>query len=115
MTGVGLGAALPNLVSLASEAVSDKARGRAISLMYCGMPIGGIAVALVATSALGTDWKVVFYVGGILPIMAIPLMMWFLPESRAFLAIKKADAQAVKPNLVIYLTTISVCQHCCYG
>ncbi len=65
MTGAGLGAALPNLVALASEAVSEKARGRAISLMYCGMPIGGIAVSLLASSALATDWKVIFYVGGV--------------------------------------------------
>jgi MFS transporter, AAHS family, 3-hydroxyphenylpropionic acid transporter len=87
MTGVGLGAALPNLVALASESVSDKARGRAISLMYCGMPIGGVVVSLLASTALAaTNWKVIFYVGGVLPLLVIPLMMAFLPESRAFLA-----------------------------
>jgi MFS transporter, AAHS family, 3-hydroxyphenylpropionic acid transporter len=86
MTGVGLGAALPNLVALASEAVSEKARGRAISLMYCGMPIGGVVISLLASTSLSEDWKVIFYVGGILPLLVIPLMMWFLPESRAFLA-----------------------------
>lgn len=93
MTGVGLGAALPNLVALASEAVSDKARGRAISLMYCGMPIGGIAVSLLASSAIAADWKVIFYVGGILPLLVIPLMMVFLPESRAFLATQQSATQ----------------------
>ncbi|MBI1451198.1 MULTISPECIES: 3-(3-hydroxy-phenyl)propionate transporter MhpT [Acinetobacter] len=90
MTGLGLGAALPNLVALASESVSDKARGRAISLMYCGMPIGGIAVSLLASTQLAADWKVIFYVGGILPLMVIPLMMAFLPESRAFLATQQS-------------------------
>ncbi|OTG90784.1 3-(3-hydroxy-phenyl)propionate transporter MhpT [Acinetobacter sp. ANC 3813] len=96
MTGAGLGAALPNLVALASEAVSEKARGRAISLMYCGMPIGGIAVSLLASSALATDWKVIFYVGGVLPLLVIPLMARFLPESRAFLATQQAAAQTEK-------------------
>ena len=96
MTGVGLGAALPNLVALASEAVSEKARGRAISLMYCGMPIGGIAVSLLASTSLAADWKVIFYVGGVLPLLVIPLMMWFLPESRAFLATQQADQQLAK-------------------
>lgn len=96
MTGAGLGAALPNLVALASEAVNEKARGRAISLMYCGMPIGGIAVSLLASSALATDWKVIFYVGGVLPLLVIPLMALFLPESRAFLATQQADAQTEK-------------------
>ncbi|RKG46373.1 MULTISPECIES: 3-(3-hydroxy-phenyl)propionate transporter MhpT [Acinetobacter] len=90
MTGLGLGATLPNLVALASESVSDKARGRAISLMYCGMPIGGIAVSLLASTQLAADWKVIFYVGGVLPLMVIPLMMAFLPESRAFLATQQS-------------------------
>lgn len=94
MTGMGLGAALPNLVALASEAVSEKARGRAISLMYCGMPIGGIAVSLLASTALAADWKVIFYVGGVLPLLVIPLMMAFLPESRAFLATQQSTNTA---------------------
>ena len=93
MTGVGLGAALPNLVALASEAVDEKARGRAISLMYCGMPIGGIAVSLLASTAIATDWKVIFYVGGALPLLVLPMMWWFLPESKAFLAAKQNNSQ----------------------
>ena len=93
MTGVGLGAALPNLVALASEAVSEKARGRAISLMYCGMPIGGVVISLIASTSLIENWKVIFYIGGVLPLMVIPLMMAFLPESRAFLETQKVAAQ----------------------
>ncbi|VFS75372.1 4-hydroxybenzoate transporter PcaK [Kluyvera cryocrescens] len=41
MTGVGLGAALPNLIALTSEAAGPRFRGTAVSLMYCGVPIGG--------------------------------------------------------------------------
>ena len=93
MTGVGLGAALPNLVALASESVSDKARGRAISLMYCGMPIGGVVISLIASTSLIENWKTIFYVGGVLPLLVIPLMMVFLPESRAFLETQKNSNQ----------------------
>lgn len=93
MTGVGLGAALPNLVALASEAVSEKARGRAISLMYCGMPIGGVVISLIASTSIIENWKIIFYIGGVLPLMVIPLMMAFLPESRAFLETQKSTAQ----------------------
>ena len=38
MTGVGLGAALPNLIALTSEAAGPRFRGTAVSLMYCGVP-----------------------------------------------------------------------------
>lgn len=50
MTGVGLGAALPNLIALTSEAAGPRFRGTAVSLMYCGVPIGA---ALAATLVRG--------------------------------------------------------------
>lgn len=37
MTGLGLGAALPNLIALCAEAVSERHRGLAISVMYAGV------------------------------------------------------------------------------
>jgi MFS family permease len=45
LTGVGLGAALPNLIALTSEAAGPRFRGRAVSLMYCGVPIGAALAA----------------------------------------------------------------------
>ena len=48
MTGVGLGAALPNLIALTSEAAGPRFRGTAVSLMYCGVPIGAAVDALAA-------------------------------------------------------------------
>jgi len=84
MTGVGLGAALPNLIALCSEAVDEKYRGRAVSLMYCGMPIGGVCISLLAMSELFTGWKYIFYAGGLAPLLVIPAMVLWLPESQAF-------------------------------
>lgn len=83
--GVGLGAAMPILITLASEAVSPQNRGRAVGLMYCGMPVGAAIISLVASTDFGGNWKNIFYLGGLLPIFVIPLMMWLLPESKEFL------------------------------
>ncbi|CAM2168085.1 membrane hypothetical protein [Paraburkholderia sacchari] len=47
LTGVGLGGALPNLIALSSEAVSPKARNTAVSVMYCGIPFGGLIASLI--------------------------------------------------------------------
>lgn len=53
MTGVGLGAALPNLIALTSEAAGPRFRGTAVSLMYCGVPIGAaLAATLVSRGKL---------------------------------------------------------------
>ena len=91
LAGAGLGAAMPILITLASEAVSPQNRGRAVGLMYCGMPVGAAILSLVASTSFGADWKNIFYLGGLLPIIVIPVMMLFLPESKEFL---KAQTQS---------------------
>ena len=85
LAGAGLGAAMPILITLASEAVSVQNRGRAVGLMYCGMPVGAAILSLVASTDFGSNWKNIFYLGGLLPIIVIPIMMKFLPESKEFL------------------------------
>lgn len=85
LAGAGLGAAMPILITLASEAVTPQNRGRAVGLMYCGMPVGAALLSLIAATDFGANWKNVFYLGGLLPIVVIPLMMLLLPESREFL------------------------------
>lgn len=98
LAGAGLGAAMPNLIALVSEAVSDERRGRAVGLMYCGMPIGAILVSLLAAYDIGGNWKTIFYVGGLVPLMILPLMMTALPESRAFLQTRGQKKSASAPQ-----------------
>ncbi|MFV5490348.1 3-(3-hydroxy-phenyl)propionate transporter MhpT [Acinetobacter sp. ASP199] len=88
LAGAGLGAAMPILITLASEAVSPANRGRAVGLMYCGMPVGAAILSLVASTEFGSDWKNIFYLGGLLPIIVIPVMLFLLPESKEYLKAK---------------------------
>ena len=60
LTGVGLGAALPNLIALTSEAAGSRFRGRAVSLMYCGVPIGAALAAALGFSGLAAAWQTIF-------------------------------------------------------
>mgnify|MGYP002733254147 FL=1 len=92
LAGAGLGGAMPILITLASEAVSPKNRGRAVGLMYCGMPVGAALLSLIAATEFGADWKNVFYLGGLLPILVVPLMIWCLPESKEYLKAKNKTA-----------------------
>ncbi|WP_407304946.1 3-(3-hydroxy-phenyl)propionate transporter MhpT [Acinetobacter sp.] len=85
LAGAGLGAAMPNLITLASEAVKPENRGRAVGLMYCGMPVGAAILSYIASLDFGSNWKNIFYLGGLLPIFVLPIMIKFLPESREFL------------------------------
>lgn len=99
LAGAGLGAAMPILITLASEAVSPANRGRAVGLMYCGMPVGAAILSLVASTSFGAEWKNIFYLGGLLPIIVIPIMILFLPESKEYLkAQEKVSTSAAEPQ-----------------
>lgn len=81
LTGLGMGGAFPTLIAIASESVSPRARGTAISLMYCGMPIGGAFTGLLAASTIATyGWRPVFYLGGIGPLLIIPFLIAAIPK-----------------------------------
>lgn len=98
LAGAGLGAAMPILITLASEAVSPENRGRAVGLMYCGMPVGAAILSLVASTSFGAEWKNIFYLGGLLPIIVIPIMIFFLPESKEYLKTQNQTATEVTPQ-----------------
>ncbi|MGF6810108.1 AAHS family 3-hydroxyphenylpropionic acid transporter [Paraburkholderia sp. Clong3] len=100
LTGIGLGGAMPNLIALSSEAVDARHRNTAVSVMYCGMPLGGALAALIAVLSAGaTAWRHIFYVGGAGPLIIIPLLMALLPESREFATESREFTTADKPLL----------------
>jgi AAHS family 3-hydroxyphenylpropionic acid transporter len=81
LTGVGLGGALPNLIAIVAESVSPKLRGRAVGFLYAGMPCGGAVASLVSLAgAEPSDWRMIFYVGGISPLLALLIAMPLLPN-----------------------------------
>ncbi|MDZ3991372.1 3-(3-hydroxy-phenyl)propionate transporter MhpT [Pseudomonas sp. Teo4] len=84
LTGVGLGAALPNLIALTSEAAGQRLRGSAVSLMYCGVPLGAAIAAGIGIAGYSGDWQRAFHVGGAGPLLILPLLALYLPESAQF-------------------------------
>jgi AAHS family 3-hydroxyphenylpropionic acid transporter len=82
LTGLGFGAALPNLMAVAAEISSPQKRAATATQMFCGMPLGGGSVAFF-TQLLPPDfdWRVLFYVGGILPLLLVPAIHFFMPET----------------------------------
>jgi MFS transporter, AAHS family, 3-hydroxyphenylpropionic acid transporter len=91
MTGLGLGAAMPNLIALCSEAAGPRQRSTAVGAMYCGMPFGAAIAAVIGIVSTGeTSWRHVFYVGGFGPILMLPLLGMFLRESQHFVEVKSA-------------------------
>jgi AAHS family 3-hydroxyphenylpropionic acid transporter len=82
LAGIGFGAALPNMMAIASECSRPERRAFTATLVFCGLPIGGGTVALLdllLPSAMG--WRTLFIVGGVLPLIVAPALHWLLPET----------------------------------
>lgn len=82
LTGVGLGGALPNLIAIVAESVTPKLRGRAVGVLYAGLPCGGALASLVSLAGADpADWRMIFHVGGVGPLLALLLAVPLLPNS----------------------------------
>lgn len=74
-TGLGLGGAFPALIGIAAQ-IGTGAHSRPISMIYCGQPLGAALMAgAVAYLGPSADWSVVFYIGGIAPLLILPLIV----------------------------------------
>ena len=83
--GVGLGGQLPVAVSLVSEYAPPKVRGRFIVLLESFWGLGWLAAALASYFFIPKfGWHSAFLIGA-LPIVYIPLVLKFIPESVPYL------------------------------
>jgi len=83
-TGLGLGAALPLLIALTSEAADPAMRSTAVSLTYCGVPLGGAIASVLGMIKFEAGWRTIFYVGGVVPILVALVLVVLLKESASF-------------------------------
>lgn len=86
VTGIGLGGAMPNSITLTSEYSPTKKRSSYVTLMFCGFTIGASAGGLLTAEIVDTaGWPAVFVAGGVLPLLLVPFLMAYLPESIRYL------------------------------
>lgn len=92
LTGFGLGGAMPNAITLTSEFSPARRRGTLLTLMFCGFSLGS-ALGGVVTAYLVAEfgWRGVLVIGGLLPLMLVPVLWFMLPESVRFLALGKGN------------------------
>ena len=81
-TGLGLGAAMPTMISVVGDEATEANRGKLNSLMYCGLPVGAIFVAGLGILFKDISWHTLFLIGGITPLLLIPFMAMILKDKR---------------------------------
>jgi AAHS family 3-hydroxyphenylpropionic acid transporter len=80
--GFGFGAALPNIMAIAADISRPERRASTATMIFCGMPLGGGLVAFF-TQLLPSDydWRTLFLVGGLLPVLLVPALVYFMSET----------------------------------
>lgn len=85
ITGLGLGGVMPNIVALTTEYSPRSKRAWMTALVFSGMQVGGILAAVCSMGMISTlGWRSVYYVG-LFPLILIPFMIKFVPESAVHL------------------------------
>ncbi|WP_287967321.1 MFS transporter [Acinetobacter sp.] len=94
LAGLGIGGVMPNVVALMTEYAPKRIRSTLVALMFSGYAIGGMTSALLGAWLVPQfGWKIMFLLAGT-PLLFLPILWKYLPESLMYLTNKQQTAQA---------------------
>lgn len=96
LTGLGLGAAMPNAVTLTSEYSPAGRRAMLTNAMFCGFPLGAALGGFLAAWMIPLwGWRSVLMLGGAAPLLLLLVMLPNLPESVRHMVAKGYTAERI--------------------
>jgi len=95
LTGIGLGASLPNALAMGAEYAPPAKRTALVALLACGISLGSASSGLIAPPILALGgWRALFITGGCVALLAwVPLFA--MPESLRFLTARGHDPEKI--------------------
>lgn len=85
IAGLGCGGLMPNAVALMNEYAPKKMRSTLVAVMFSGYSLGGMLSAGVGIFMLPRfGWESMFFAAA-LPLLLLPVILYYLPESIGFL------------------------------
>jgi MFS transporter, AAHS family, 4-hydroxybenzoate transporter len=92
LTGLGLGASIPNATALTSDYVPGKRRAALVTLMFSGVAIGAFCSGYIAPPIIDHfGWRGMFTIGGVVPLFMGLLLALAMPESLRLLLANTPD------------------------
>jgi AAHS family 4-hydroxybenzoate transporter-like MFS transporter len=96
LTGIGVGGLMPNSIALTAEYAPKRIRATVIAIMFLGFPLGaGGGGFLGAQMIPAFGWQSLFILGGIVPLILLPVAIFVLPESIRFLVTRAREPARV--------------------
>lgn len=104
LTGLGLGGAMPNTITMTSEYLPARRRGALVTLMFCGFTLGSAFGGIVSAQLVPViGWHGILVLGGVLPLMLFVALLVILPESPRW-QVRRQLPQAVIAKTVSAIT-----------
>jgi AAHS family 4-hydroxybenzoate transporter-like MFS transporter len=92
LTGLALGACLPNVTALISEITPRRRRAGMLTVTACGVPIGGAGAGFLIPALIEAGgWAPPFLVAGVFNFALVVLLAVALPESPKYYAARRPD------------------------
>lgn len=100
LTGLGLGAGMPNATTLLSEYTPERLKSLLVTSMFCGFNLGMAGGGFISAKLIPAyGWHSLLVLGGVLPLLlAVVLLVW-LPESARFLVVRNRGIDKVRKAL----------------
>ncbi len=96
LAGTGMGAAMPNATTLLSEYAPRRRRSLMITIMFTGFNLGSAVIGFAAGYMIPIyGWRSVLLLGGVVPLLLVPILIVFLPESARLLCLKGAPTERI--------------------
>jgi MFS transporter, AAHS family, 4-hydroxybenzoate transporter len=97
LTGLGLGGAMPNAITLTSEYAPTRTKSVVVTIMFCGFTLGsGLGGVLAAHMIPAYGWRSVLLFGGYAPMAFAVVLLFLLPESVRFLVLRRPDSDKIR-------------------
>jgi AAHS family 4-hydroxybenzoate transporter-like MFS transporter len=100
IAGLGIGGVIPNIVAINAESAPRDKRAT-LAIIATGMvPLGGACAGFVSAGFVASHgWQILFFVGGIAPIVFALGAIFYLPESIKFMAIHEGQRRKMEALL----------------
>ncbi|HAB01948.1 MAG TPA: aromatic acid/H+ symport family MFS transporter [Pseudomonas sp.] len=116
LTGLGLGAGMPNATTLLSETTPERLKSLLVTSMFCGFNLGMAGGGFISAKLIPAyGWHSLLVIGGVLPLLLAVVLMRWLPESARFLVVRNRGTDKVRrtlspiaPSLVAQAASFSV-------
>lgn len=96
LAGLGLGVSIPNTIAMSAEYSATRVRATMIGVMFVGYNLGSTVGGVIAAKYVATlGWPILFQIGGIAPILLAGVLIFAMPESIRFLALKQNQPERV--------------------